>query len=130
MQKTAIAYLIHNIPHNTEIREIECGFRLIDEDNDGRITRDNLVNIFNLFEVNDLNRVALKVEVDLIFDCVDSDHNGYIENEEFIRACIDREKLFTEKHLKFTFEFFDPHSLGYISLRELNDRFDKGIMMC
>ena len=33
--------------------------------------------------------------------------SGYIEYEEFIRACIDKNKLMNDEYLKFAFNFFD-----------------------
>ena len=50
---------------------------------------------------------------------IDTDNNGYIEFEEFIRASIDKEKLLTEKNLKIAFDVFDKDKSGGISASEL-----------
>ena len=38
-----------------------------------------------------------------IFSNVDGDKNGYIEFEEFVRGCIDKEKFITDEVIKFSF---------------------------
>lgn len=50
---------------------------------------------------------------------IDTDNNGYIEFEEFLRASIDKQKLLTEKNLKIAFDIFDKDKSGGISASEL-----------
>ena len=44
---------------------------------------------------------------DVIFERLDGDNNGYIEYEEFLRACIDKKTLMTKENLKYAFKFLD-----------------------
>ena len=47
--------------------------------------------------------------------------NGYIEYEEFLRACIDRDKLFSNENLKYDFNFIDDDkSNGIDTIKILN----------
>jgi len=124
IQKTSLAYMIHNIP-NKEITEIERLFRLIDEDEDGKISRENLISKMKLIEKERYkdNFIEFSKEIDRLFDIADYDSSGYIENQEFIRACIDKTIFLSEENLKFAYDYFDPNSLGFIGLKELSDRF-------
>ena len=52
---------------------------------------------------------------------MDFDNNGYIEYEEFIRATIPKENLFTDINLKTAFDMFDLDKNGSISLSEIKE---------
>ena len=66
-------------------------------------------------------------EVNIIFDNVDNDNNGYIEYEEFIRASIDKSKLLTDQILNYAFKFFDKDGSKEITIEELKSSlFSKG----
>ena len=60
-----------------------------------------------------------------LFDIIDADHSGDIENEEFIRAAIDKSAFLDEKVLKNAFDFFDKDKSGGITLDEINEVFNK-----
>ena len=62
-----------------------------------------------------------KNQLDKIINSMDYDNNGYIEYEEFIRATIPKENLFTDVNLKTAFELFDLDKNGSISLNEIKE---------
>ena len=62
-----------------------------------------------------------KAQLDKIIRSMDFDNNGYIEYEEFIRATIPKEKLFTDINLKTAFDMFDLDKNGSISLSEIKE---------
>ena len=70
-----------------------------------------------------MTRVTTETKIidslDELMKTIDTDNNGYIEFEEFIRASIDKEKLLTEKNLKIAFDVFDKDKSGGISASEL-----------
>jgi len=47
LQESAIAIIVHNIPHNDEIKELEKAFRNIDTNKDGKLTKEEMENGFN-----------------------------------------------------------------------------------
>ena len=121
LQQAAIAVIVHNIPSNHEIKELEKAFRVIDENGDGHLIKDELVKGFTkLFRKSPEES---KREVDNIFKLVDADKNGVIQYEEFIRACISKEELVNQSNLRFAFNFFDRDQSGTISLDEIKDVF-------
>ena len=116
-----IAYLVHN---NTQLREAHEAIKLfnqIDENGDGKISKEELYNGLQHF----LNKTGdeLKNEVELIFNNIDADHNGYIEYEEFIRAAIDKNYFLSNNFIKFAFNYFDRDGSGNITMEEVKNLF-------
>ena len=116
-----IAYLVHN---NTQLKEAHEAIKLfnrIDENGDGRITKEELYNGLQ----NYLNKKGdeLKEEVELIFNNIDADHNGFIEYEEFIRAAIDKNYFLSDNFIKFAFSYFDRDGSGNITMEEVKNLF-------
>ena len=62
-----------------------------------------------------------KHQLERIIQSMDFDNNGYIEYEEFIRATISKENLFTDINLKTAFDMFDLDKNGSISLNEIKE---------
>ena len=116
-----IAYLVHN---NTQLSQAHDAIKLfnkIDANGDGKIVKEELYNGLQSFLK--LEGDSLKKEVDEIFNNIDTDHNGYIEYEEFIRAAIDKEYFLNNNFLKFAFNYFDQDRSGNITLEEVTKLF-------
>ena len=116
-----IAYLVHN---NTQLSQAHDAIKLfnkIDTNGDGKIVKEELYNGLQSFLK--LEGDSLKKEVDEIFNNIDTDHNGYIEYEEFIRAAIDKEYFLNNNFLKFAFNYFDQDRSGNITLEEVTKLF-------
>lgn len=122
LQQVAIAFIVHNISQTEEVKRIFSAFQLIDENGDGRITKDELRKGLQIY---DPSITAPDEEVEKIFKIIDTDNNGYLEFEEFARVIIDKKKLLTNEIIKFTFNFFDKDGSGEITLEELQDIFGK-----
>ena len=69
----------------------------------------------------------MKEDVDEIFEEMDSNNNGYIEYEEFVRAAIDKTIFLTDNFLKFAFKYFDKDGSGEISYNEIAEIFGDSI---
>ena len=116
-----IAYLVHN---NTQLKEAHDAIKLfnqIDQNGDGRITKEELYN--GLQQYLDKTGDELKREVELIFSHIDADHNGFIEYEEFIRAAIDKNYFLSNNFIKFAFSYFDRDGSGNITMEEVKNLF-------
>ena len=50
-----------------------------------------------------LPKDQIQKEVEIIFNNIDTDHNGYIEYEEFIRAAVDQDYFLSNNYLQFAF---------------------------
>ena len=50
---------------------------------------------------------------------LDGDNNGYIEFEEFSRACLDKKQVLTKNNLEYAFKFIDKERDGYITITKI-----------
>ena len=116
-----IAYLVHNSTQLNQAHEAIKLFNKIDKNGDGKITREELFSGFQ--ELRKKTDEELKQEVETVFTNIDTDHNGYIEYEEFIRAAIDKEYFLNEKFLRFAFNYFDRDHNGNITYEEIKNLF-------
>ena len=118
---TVFAYLIHNNIQLNQVHDAIKLFNRIDKNGDGQITREELSK--GIEDYLKLSGKDLKNKVEIIFNNIDSDHNGYIEYEEFIRAAVDKEYFLSENFLRFAFDYFDRDKNGEISFNEIKQLF-------
>lgn len=70
-----------------------------------------------------LPKDQIQKEVEIIINNIDTDHNGYIEYEEFIRAAVDQDYFLSNNYLHFAFNYFDRDNSGELSIDEILKRF-------
>jgi Ca2+-binding EF-hand superfamily protein len=115
--QAVLTFLSHNYADKREIQVLKKVFFSIDCDVDGRISKEELQCAYDKWNVS-----VDQEEVDMIFENVDLDKNGYIEYEEFIRAALaNTEDLFCDINLKAAFDVFDLDKNGIITLKELTE---------
>ena len=117
----ALAYLVHqntNIPQCLEATKL---FKDIDLNHDGKLEISELEHAYQKYF--GLNKEDAKKKAKLIFTNIDNDNNGYIEIEEFIRACINPRLFRSHNYLKFAFDYFDTDRSGTISIEEIESKF-------
>ena len=119
IQETALAYLVHNFPQNSDVINASKLFNQIDIDDDGKINKDELYKGLK----NKLKMKDLKKEIDIIFTNLDMDGNGYIDYEEFIRASVNKEFFVSDEVIEFAFKFFDQDDSGEITYNEIKEVF-------
>ena len=112
-----IAYLVHNNTQIEQAREAIKLFNKIDMNNDGKIAKEELYT--GLQSYLKLEGEKLREEVEIIFQNIDTNHNGFIEYEEFIRAAIDKEYFLKENFLRHAFNYFDRNGSGLITMDEV-----------
>ena len=123
LRSTVFAYLIHNNIQLNQVHDAIKLFNNIDKNGDGQITREELCKGFENFLNISENENDLQDKVNIIFNNIDTDHNGYIEYEEFIRAAVDKEYFLSENFLRFAFNYFDRDKNGEISFNEIKQLF-------
>ena len=119
IQETALAYLVHNYPQIPDVINACKLFNQIDVDDDGKINKDELFKGLK----SRLNNKNLKKDVDLVFNNLDMNGNGYIEYEEFVRAAVNKNIFLKDEILEFAFKFFDKDNSGEITLNEIKEVF-------
>ena len=116
-----LAYLVHQ---NTNIKECNDAckfFNSLDSDHNGKLLKTDLIYAFmkyyNLSQQQAINKA------DYIFKNIDTNNNGTLESEEFIRACINPNIFNSPKYLKVAFDYFDKDGDGSISLHDAEENF-------
>lgn len=85
------------------MRELAKTFETLDTNNDGKISREELLVGFTAT----MGLVSAELEVERIMQMVDMDANGAIDYTEFIAATVNKNKLLTKERLKQAFDHFD-----------------------
>ena len=116
-----IAYLVHHITNTEECFEASKLFIKIDLNYDGKIEKHELIQGFEKYW--GISKKEAKEKVDLIFANIDTDFNGFIEYEEFVRAAVNSSIFMSKNYLKFAFNYFDRDSSGDITFEEIKKRF-------
>jgi calcium-dependent protein kinase len=114
-QQAVVTYITHNLVKKAEVLNLRRIYKMMDKDQDGRISKAELKNAFR--EIH--GTVLADIEVDNIFRSIDHDNNGYIEYEEFLRATVDRNLLLSEWNLRHAYDLFDLDKSGSISVEEV-----------
>jgi calcium-dependent protein kinase len=116
-----IAYLVHHLTNTEECMEASKLFIKIDLNYDGKIEKHELIQGFEKYWGISKDEAIEKVE--LIFANIDTDFNGFIEYEEFVRAAVNPSVFMSQNYLKFAFNYFDRDSSGDITFEEIKKRF-------
>jgi calcium-dependent protein kinase len=119
LQELVIAFLVHNISNNYETLIILKMFRHFNKSGDCKLTKKELtLGLYDYKEKEDVDEM-----VDIIFQRLDGDNNGYIEYEEFLRACIDKKHLMTRENLKYAFKFLDKDNSRTLNAQKIISAF-------
>lgn len=70
-------------------------FKAIDKNGDGKLSKEEIYEGYDLFFGKNLN----KEDIDKMFDAVDTDRSGYIDYSEFVVAAMNEKQLLTADKL-------------------------------
>ncbi|KAL4379985.1 hypothetical protein GQ457_02G024680 [Hibiscus cannabinus] len=113
LKKIAIRVIADNLSEE-EIAGLKEMFKMIDADNSGHITLEELKN--------GLEKVGSNLkdsEINGLMQAADIDNSGTIDYSEFIAAMLHINKIQKEDHLFAAFNYFDKDGSGYITADEL-----------
>ncbi|VFQ81259.1 unnamed protein product [Cuscuta campestris] len=113
LKKMALRIIAESLSEE-EIAGLKEMFKMIDADNSGQIT-------FEELKVG-LNRVGANLNESEIYDLMqaaDVDNSGTIDYGEFVAATLHLNKIEREDHLFAAFSYFDKDGSGYITADEL-----------
>ena len=123
IQETALAYLVHNFPQMKDVVNACKLFNQIDVNGDGKINKNELLKGLQ----SKIKSDTLKKDVDVIFQNIDMDNNGFIEYEEFVRAAVSKEHFIDSKVIQFAFRYFDKDGSGEITFDEIEAVFKESV---
>ena len=120
-----IAYLVHHLTNTEECLEASKLFIKIDLNSDGKIEKHELIQGFQKYW--GITEEEAKEKVEIIFSNIDTDFNGFIEYEEFVRAAVNPSIFMSQNYLKFAFNYFDRDASGDITFEEIKKRFSQNV---
>ncbi|GAB2230165.1 hypothetical protein Droror1_Dr00014422 [Drosera rotundifolia] len=113
LKKMALRVIAESLSEE-EIAGLKEMFRMIDTDNSGQITFDELKEGLKKFGAN-----LEESEIRHLMQAADVDNNNTIDYGEFIAAMLHLNRLDREDHLFTAFSYFDKDGSGYITRDEL-----------
>ena len=115
IQQLVIAFLVHNLPNDDSSITVLKLFRHFNKSGSCKLTKEELINgLYDYRNKNDVDKV-----VDHLFRLLDGDNNGFIEYEEFLRACIDKKTILKSTYLKYAFKFLDKEKTGTLNTQKI-----------
>ena len=100
--------------NSKELEELRVTFYQLDQDGDGRLSREELLTGY------EKTALAL-VNVDEVIRNCDTDKNGLIDYSEFLTATIDWQSKLTKSIVESAFKAFDMDGNGSITKEELKE---------
>ncbi|GAB2295788.1 Calcium-dependent protein kinase 25, variant 2 [Dionaea muscipula] len=113
LKKMALRVIAESLSEE-EIAGLKEMFKMIDTDNSGQITFDELKEGLKKFGAN-----LEESEIRHLMQAADVDNSGTIDYGEFIAAMLHLNRLDREDHLLAAFSYFDKDGSGYITRDEL-----------
>ena len=119
IHQLVIAFLVHNLPETESSQKILKLFRYFNESGNCQLSKDELKKGLKEFKEG----IEIDDKLDNIFKELDGDKNGYIEFEEFLRACIDKKEILNDKYLNYAFKFLDKQNKKLLSPEQIISAF-------
>ncbi|CAG9326197.1 unnamed protein product [Blepharisma stoltei] len=124
LRSAIFTFITTHLVTQEEKRELQKSFRMLDQNGDGRVSKNELLTIYKEV-IGGMDSDAI---VDRIMKNVDTDGSGFIDYTEFIQATLNHEILFSKKNLEMAFRVFDKDGSGTITTDELRTMLSGGKM--
>ncbi|KAK7379827.1 hypothetical protein VNO78_34352 [Psophocarpus tetragonolobus] len=113
LKKMALRVIAERLSEE-EIGGLKELFKIIDEDNSGTITFEELKD-----GLKNVGCDLMESEIKSLMDAADIDNNGTIDYGEFLAATLQLNKMEREENLVNAFVYFDKDGSGYITIDEI-----------
>ena len=110
---------MHNLPSTSSCYTILKLYRYFNESGDCKLTKEELIK--GLAQYRDIENIEEKINN--LFILLDGNNNGYIEYEEFLRACIDKNEILNDEYLRYAFKFLDKEKNGCLNVDQISSAF-------
>ena len=119
IQQLAIAFLVHNLPSTDSSILILKLFRHFNKSGNCKLSKEELLNGLYAYKTKE----EIDKIIDNLFILLDGDNDGFIEYEEFLRACIKRKQILTSTYLRYAFKFIDKDKTGTLNVQKIINAF-------
>ncbi|MCL7022219.1 hypothetical protein MKW94_030155 [Papaver nudicaule] len=99
-----------------EVEVIRDMFKLMDTDNSGKITYEELKT-----GLQKVGSQLAEPEMKMLMEVADVDGNGTLDYGEFVTVTIHLQKMENDEHFRRAFMFFDKDGSGFIEMDELRE---------
>ena len=110
------AFLCVNYINKDEEKKLREVFRYIDKDGKNLLSKKSIDKC-----LKENGYLVTNEQLEIIIKSFDSDSNGTIEYQEFLRGVCDKESLFCNNNLKSTFDCIDEGMKGYINSNDIKN---------
>jgi calcium-dependent protein kinase len=117
LKDAVYTYIASHCLASSDTKEMREAFIAIDSNGDGKLSRDELMTQY----LKMMGAEQAEQEVEALFRNVDTDHSGYIDYTEFIKATVHTGKMLSKKNLETAFRLFDRDGSARISVEEIKD---------
>ena len=111
LQQVTIAYIMHSLYSNNEISALSKIFSALDVNENGILSYGEIKEGFDKYYGKSISLVKLKD--------IDSNLDGMISYEEFLRPGVNQKELLDENNLRLSFDRFDLNKDGKLLKEEL-----------
>lgn len=119
LQKAILLYIISFFDMKEEKDELLKTFQEIDLNNDGQLTKDELLIGYK----NIMGEDEATKEVERIYQVIDVNNTDAIDFTEFLLATVNYQKLLNENKMSTVFQMIDSDGSGEISRQEIKEFF-------
>nr|XP_034584401.1 uncharacterized protein LOC117847320 [Setaria viridis] len=99
-----------------EVEDIKEMFKVMDTDNDGKVSYEELKNGIAKFGSH-----LAESEVQMLIEAVDTNGRGALDYGEFLAVSLHLQRMANDEHLRRAFLFFDKDGNGFIEPEELQE---------
>jgi calcium-dependent protein kinase len=103
IQDAVWVFMVSHFAAEEEKRKLTDIYQEIDRDQDGLLNKEEIVEAFKKFEINNSGQD----DIEDIIKRIDRNDNGTIDYSEFVIAAINKKKLLDKKNLEATFKMID-----------------------
>jgi calcium-dependent protein kinase len=112
-----MTYIVSNVSYREVTNDILNVFKELDKNQDGKINHEELVAGFkNAYGYKEDSQIEKEVK-DILGD-IDSNISGEIDYTEFLVACMNKEKMLSQKMINMAFRSFDLNGDGFVTRTE------------
>lgn len=123
LQEAILYFVTNQLASKEEREDLMNTFLALDKDNDGKLTKQDLVQAY--VQMGD-DPVLVEQMVSEIILKVDKQEKGFIDYSEFVTTALSKRRLMTEDRLQAAFLLFGGESQGIIKLEHFKSVLGKG----